>query len=224
MTFPERRSAIRPPSRYLAPSLEEGAKAALSPDLRAAYTACRAARHRTVWDARGLLAPYRNRLLAFRLEDGQYPDALRWGVYEDVIHAPHLGYALVVRGLMKERDRARRRTHRHHRERTTLPLGLIAGLPAPFLFLAESPSLWVLPEPFVACPCGVASTGRFCTACGAKVRQKAGAYLGEGFIALQSALRALQAEDPTAAAPCRCGAYRGAGERHCTKCRAGAVG
>jgi hypothetical protein len=198
---------------------------ALPIELARTYEYARTQRMRTIWDARGLLLPYRNRLLAFRLEDGQFPDAQRHGIYEDVIHAPHLGFALIVRGLMRDATRgdARHRLKRH-RERTTIPVALIAGLPTPFMFLTEPTAAWPMPPAFVPCACReLGNTGRFCIRCGAKVRRVSGRYLGEGFAAMQRALQALAAEDPTAAGPCGCGAHRFAGDRFCTKCRRGAV-
>lgn len=171
-------------------------------------------RRRTVWDARAILRPQVGRWAELTMDDGQYASRVVQGKFEDVVHRPATGFALVFRELRpaKAYDPGDLALWRH--ERTALPLSIIGDLPEPFRFLRQPRQGWPFPPPWVACvKCGFgANAGRFCVSCGKIVRSGSARRMGEAFSVLQKALAERDVRG------CDCGARIEPWGRFCSKC------
>lgn len=187
-------------------------------DLRAPFERALAARKRTVWDARRILAVYRGKVIRLAIDDGQFADTIVEAVFEDVIRDEEGCFALVLRGLLP--SLYSRRDHPLRRVRHIVPLPVIRAAPSQFHFLWLPPEQWPMPDLFMPCShCGYkANTGRFCVRCGKIVRRSKDVFLGEGFSVLQSLLRELCHTQPDRARPCRCGAMIAREDKYCAKC------
>lgn len=179
-----------------------------------------ATRQRTVWDARRLLAPVVGQVVSLVIDDGQHVSVRRFGVYQDVIRSPDLGFAIKVKGLLPVGGRAERSLPRYRvlrRRMNTIPVSVLRPpVDSRLAFLLSAPESWPLPEPWVECACGALAAGRFCDSCGTKVGNSTG-HPGEGFVAEQGILRAhLLGYEHS------CGAVVAPWSRYCSKC--GGVG
>lgn len=166
-------------------------------------------RRATIWDARRLIAPYRNRWIALELADGQFAGVECEAILRDIVHRPDEGFGLLLDRLRPVAARARTQGRR-----LRVPLVLVRRIPKFLQFLTTPPERWPWPTPFQSCEhCRAAFVaGRFCHQCGKCVRKKRG-WPGAAFSEMQRLLR----ERPASRA-CSCGGMIAESWAFCTKC------
>lgn len=220
-------ASVSPTDSSRAPSVRQTAQV-LPGGLPRAFLRELERRERTVWDARRLLAHRVHDIIEIRYYDGVNVEhrSKRWAEYRDVLHSPNTGFQLKLRGLLPAHSRRLRHQKQYRQRRTeitVLPIKMLEELPEGFEFLDRPTDEWPMPPVFAACSadgCGYpGNTGRFCVRCGRMVRRGSGArFLGEGFAAMQLALRKGQKQG----APVEvhgCGARVLVGhDRFCPKC------
>ena len=185
-------------------------------------------RPRTVWDARALSAPARDRLLPIEIDDGQSASSRLYGIFRDVVRGPDGCFLLVFQGLLPTRMPEVRLRRNERYEIVRLPTSIIRQLPPVLSFMLLPVEDWRMPELFVSCPScqfgaapGEVNPGRFCVECGVVIRQgRWRKYPGEGFLAAQALIHA--ADNGQSCDVCGGGVLPD--HRFCMKCGTGGEG